>query len=417
MTRIIFPIHHTFGPLVTDAQWKLALRYQFLPRRWVRGPETEELRSALSHHFGMSVSLFASGREALLAGLRALDLHSGDEVIVQGFTCVAVPNAIHAAGGAAVYVDIDPDSLNLDMKKLQSKITPRTKAIICQHTFGIPADTEKLRAICDKRNITLIEDCAHIIPDGKLGTIGTRGDLMILSFGRDKCISGVAGGAVLTRHGTLGRTLDMYEKEAGNFSLWRIINLMNYPLRYRFAKWVWKFPLGANVAKAYLRWLKVMGLLPPVYEGGEKEGKMTINFHRMPNVCAAFALEQLRSLASLNGTRRQLSRIYGDVARAREWSMPNAALDAPVLQKFPVFARDAKSLRAALKREQIYLDDGWCNAVVNPPSVAQEGAGYAKGMCPVAEDVAKHIVTLPTHPTMTKIQAEYLILALSSRLV
>lgn len=416
MSRVRFPIHHTFGPLVTDAQWKLALRYQFRPKRWIRGPESEELRSALSHHFGMSVSLFASGREALLAGLRALSLKSGDEVIVQGFTCVAVPNAVHAAGATAVYCDIDPDTLNLDLKKIQAKITPRTKAIICQHTFGIPADTEKLRAICDKRAIMLIEDCAHVIPESTMGNIGTRGDLVILSFGRDKCISGVTGGAVLTGHGTLGRTLDVCEKEAGDLSLWRIVNLMNYPLRYRFAKWIWKFPFGANPAKAYLQWLKVMGLLPPVYEGGEKEGKMTINFHRMPNVSAAFALEQLRSLASLNDTRRKISRIYADAARAGEWSMPHAALDAPVLQKFPVFARDAKSLRSALKREQVYLDDGWCGAVVCPPSVVQEGAGYAKGMCPVAEDIAKHIVTLPLHPTMLQEQARYLVHAVSAAL-
>lgn len=365
----------------------------------------------------MSVSLFASGREALLAGLRALELKSGDEVILQGFTCVAVPNAIHAAGGIAIYVDIDPDTLNLDMKKLQAKITPRTKVIICQHTFGIPADTERLRAICDKRTITLIEDCAHVIPDEKLGSIGTRGDMMILSFGRDKCISGVTGGAVLTRSGAIGRSLDLWEKEARPLSRWRIMNLMNYPPRYRFAKWIWQLPFGANVAKAYLRWLQMMGLLPPVYERGEKQGKMDVRLRRMPNVCAALAFEQFRSLASLNETRQKLSRIYADAAHAGKWSMPSAALDAPVLQKFPVFARDAKNLRATLKNEQIYLDDGWCGAVVNPSSVEQEGAGYAMGMCPVAQDIARHIVTLPVHPTMTEAQAQYLVHALSSHLL
>lgn len=416
MSRVTFPIHHTFGPLVTDAQWKLALNFQFRPKRWVHGPETEELRSSLSHHFGMSVSLFSSGREALLAGLKALNLKSADEVIVQGFICVAVPNAVHAAGGTAVYCDIDPETLNLDMKKMQAKITPRTRVIICQHTFGIPAESEKLRSICDKRGITLIEDCAHVIPDGTLRDIGTRGDLVIVSFGRDKCISGVTGGAVLAPHGALGRALDSIEKSADDLPLFRIINLMNYPLRYAFAKWLWKFPFGASPAKAYLRWLKMMGLLPPVYEEGEKEGKMLIRFHRIPNVCAAFALEQLQSLASLNAHRRELARIFADAARSGGWSMPSSALDAPVLQKFTVYARDANSLRATLKHEQIYLDDGWCNAVVNPVTVDQEGAGYAKGMCPTAEDIAKHIVTLPLHPTMTEEQVRYLIHALTSRL-
>src|SRR3990167_6264235 len=130
MPRIRFPIHHTFGPLVTKEQWNTAFRLQFLPHKWTKGIETEKLRSALSHHFGMSASLFGSGREALLAGLKALDIRSGDEVIIQGYTCVVVPNAVHAAGATPVYADIDPESLNIDLKKIQTKITPRTRAII-----------------------------------------------------------------------------------------------------------------------------------------------------------------------------------------------------------------------------------------------------------------------------------------------
>lgn len=414
MPRVTFPIHHTFGPLVTHEQWKLAFLLQFFPQKWKRGPEIEELRSSLSHHFGMSASLFGSGREALLAALKALDMRSGDEVIIQGYTCVVVPNAVHAAGATVVYADIDPESLNLDLKKIQTKITPRTRAIICQHTFGIPADTERLRAICDKRNLMLIEDMAHILPEKLTEGMGTRGDLIILSFGRDKAISGVTGGAVLTKHGAIGQKIEMFEKQAQSYSLFRILHFLEYPLRYRFAKWLWNLPLGATLAKAYLRWSRISGFLPPVYAPGEKEGKTSIQFHRIPNACATLVLEQFQSLSSLNQSRRSLAKIYIDAAKKGEWSMPHAALNASTLQKFPVYARDAKKLRAELKREQVYLDDGWCGSVVNPPSVNIESAGYMQGMCPVAEDVSRHVVTLPMHPTMTWEQAEYLVHALCS---
>ncbi len=414
MSSVRFPIHHTFGPLVTQEQWKLAFLLQFFPQKWKRGLEIEELRSSLSHHFGMSASLFGSGREALLAALKSLDMRSGDEVIVQGYTCVVVPNAVHAAGATVVYADIDPESLNLDLKKIQTKITPRTRAIICQHTFGIPADTERLRAICDKRNLMLIEDMAHVLPETLTEGMGTRGDVIILSFGRDKAISGVTGGAVLTKYGAIGQKIDAFEKEARHYSSWRILNLIGYPVRYHFARAIWNLPFGATLAKGYLRWSRMMRLLPPVYASGEKEGKTSIQFHRIPNACATLVLEQFQSLSSLNQNRRSLAKIYADAAKKKEWSMPHAALNASTLQKFPVYARDAKKLRAELKREQVYLDDGWCSGVVNPSSVNQESAGYMRGTCPIAEDVSRHIVTLPVHPTMSREQAGYLVHALFS---
>ena len=102
MSKVAFPIHHTFGPLVTREQWKLAFQLQFEPWRWHKGPEIEEFRSELSHNFGASVSLFATGRDALLAVLRSLDLSTGDEVIIQAYTCVVVPNAVHAAKAKGV---------------------------------------------------------------------------------------------------------------------------------------------------------------------------------------------------------------------------------------------------------------------------------------------------------------------------
>ncbi|HLC76508.1 MAG TPA: aminotransferase class I/II-fold pyridoxal phosphate-dependent enzyme [Candidatus Peribacterales bacterium] len=413
MPRVTFPIHHTFGPLVTREQFWLAFWLQFKPQKWVRGKEIEELRSKLSHHFGMSASLFASGREALLAALQSIAIKPGDEIIIQAFTCMVVPNAVHASGATAVYVDIDPGSLNIDLQKIQAKITPRTRAIICQHTFGIPADTERLRSICDKRNILLIEDLAHVIPDTP-DAIGTRGDLLILSFGRDKAISGVMGGAVLTRHGMLGKKLAELEEHALKMPLRFIAHLIGYPLRYRAAKILWSLPFGANLAKAYLRFSRALHLLPQVYQPGEADGKMSVGLRAIPNACVVLILQQFQDLPRLNRHRNTLTQIYSQAAKAKDWNLPQAALTAPSLQKFPVFARNTRKLRAALKREQIYLDDGWCHGAINPASSNQEAAGYAQGSCPVAEEVAAHIVTLPTHPTMAVAQAEYLLHALQS---
>src|SRR3989344_5044040 len=89
-------------------------------------------------YLNYSVQTFNSGRSALYALLQSFDIRTGDEVIVQAFTCVAVPNAVLWSGAKPVYCDID-EGYNIDLTDLERKITTRTKAIIVQHTFGIPA--------------------------------------------------------------------------------------------------------------------------------------------------------------------------------------------------------------------------------------------------------------------------------------
>jgi dTDP-4-amino-4,6-dideoxygalactose transaminase len=429
MSKVHFPIHHTFGPLVTQRQWKKAWKLQLRFSRWQKGPEIEKLRSELSHSFGMSAALFGSCRDALLSVLRTLNLSPGDEVIVQGYTCLVVPNAIHAAQGTPVFADIDPQTLNIDIQKIQTCITPRTKAIICQHTFGIPVDTKKLRSICDKRGLLLIEDCAHIIPDGgsteqtsfiqsptATEGIGLHGDVVLLSFGRDKVVSGTTGGAALTRHPEIARALAKDENEAAQYSKWQILNLIGYPLRYHFAKWLWRLPGGSNIAKAYLRWAQLMKLLPPVYTKSEKEGKADLRYKKLPNACAILILDQLASLSEFNEHRRKLATFYYQMAKAGDWDYPTGIASSIAPLKFPVYVRQAEKLRRILKREQIYLDDGWCNTVIHPGSAKGDASGYPLGACPVAEDVAQHVVNLPTHPTMTEEQAKYLVHALRSYL-
>ena len=416
MPSTVFPIHHTFGPLALEGQCALASLLSYQPWKLVHGKEVESLRTELSLHFGRSVSLFARGRDALIGVLRALNLKLGEEVIIQGYTCVVVPNAIHVMSGVPVYCDIERDTLSLDLNKLQSLITHRTRAIICQHTFGIPANTERLRAICDKRGIVLIEDCAHIIPEDlraerqKQRPIGIHGDVCILSFGRDKAISGVTGGCALTQHPDLAARIIHAEREAQSFSLLRSWNHLRYPLRYRLAKKFW----GGNVGKAYLKYLQVTHQLPPILSPQEKDGAALPTIFRIPNACAALALQQLRELRSINEHRRKMTALCLRRVQQEGWAYPEAITPNLPLQKFPVFASDADRIRQTLKAEQIHLTDGWNRAVVNPESVDQEAAGYASGSCPVSEDIARHIISIPTHPTTSTEQVEYVLNALQS---
>jgi dTDP-4-amino-4,6-dideoxygalactose transaminase len=93
--------------------------------------------------------------------------------------------------------------------------------------------------------------------------------------------------------------------------------------------------------------------------------------------------------------------------------LPGISADLP-LQKFPMFVKNADSIRKKLKRSNIHLDDGWTGCVVCPPSVDKKNAGYSTGSDPRAEEIAEQILSLPTHPTMTLRQARKLMLKLKT---
>ena len=122
---------------------------------------------------------FWKGRTALEATLRALGLSAGDEVVMPGFTCVVVPDAVRRVGAVPVFADIGAQGYNADVGQVESLITPRTRAVICQHTFGIVADLGSLVSLCERRGLLLVEDCCHALGahyQGKhVGLVGHAG--------------------------------------------------------------------------------------------------------------------------------------------------------------------------------------------------------------------------------------------------
>ncbi len=379
----------------------------YAPHRYVHGESIETLRKALSQQFKADVSLFASGRESLLALLKAMNLKGGEEIILQGYTCVVVPNAIHAAGGKAVFADLSEDTLNLTPESAKACITPRTRAIICQHTFGIPSDTKGLRALCDEHKILLIEDCAHVIPD-ETGPeeIGALGDAVILSFGRDKAISGIAGGAVITRNPVLSEAIRSLESSALDLPWREVATLLEYGTRMRTIV----RPLSScGLQKPILAMLNAIGLFSPILTENEREGHMSPLLRKLPNACAFLTLHSLSKLKEINDHRRMLTSFYLAEGKKRSWTMLGGIRSDLPLQKFPLFVSGAREKRTSLKKQNIHLDDGWTGCVVCPDTVAIDETGYESGSDPAAERACKAILSLPTHPTMTVKQAEVLV--------
>jgi len=154
--------------------------------------------------YGASVS---NGTVALHLALTALDIGKGDEVIIPNFAFVAVANTVTYTGAKIIPVDIEPDTWNIDVRKIESKITKKTKAIIPVHTYGHPADMEPILNIAEKYNLFVIEDAAEAHgAEYKGRKAGGFGNVSCFSFYGNKTITTGEGGMCLTND------KDLYEK-------------------------------------------------------------------------------------------------------------------------------------------------------------------------------------------------------------
>jgi len=138
-----------------------------------------------------------SGTDALHLALRALDIGKGDEVIAPAFTFAATASSIGLAGAEPVFVDINPDTFNIDASKIEAAITPRTKAIIPVHLYGQASEMDKIMDIAKRHNLKVVEDCCQAIgAEYKGRKVGTFGDIGCFSFYPTKNLGGMGDGGM-----------------------------------------------------------------------------------------------------------------------------------------------------------------------------------------------------------------------------
>ena len=144
---------------------------------FILGPNVQAFEQEAADYLGVNHAIgCASGTDALHLALLAEGIGAGDEVITSAFTFIATAEAIKYVGAKPVFVDIDEKTFNITAKSIEQAITPKTKAIMPVHLFGQPVDLIKIKALCDKYNLKLIEDCAQSfgarIDDKQTGSLG-----------------------------------------------------------------------------------------------------------------------------------------------------------------------------------------------------------------------------------------------------
>lgn len=326
--------------------------------QYIMGPEVTAFEEEIAAYCGVKHAVgVGNGTDALLIALDAQGIGPGDEVITTPFTFFATSEVVSQLGATPVFVDIDPDTYNIDVTQIREHINEKTKAIIPVHIFGQPANMDEIMSLAKEHNLFVLEDAAQAIGAEYQGKkIGAWGHAATFSFFPTKNLGGYGdGGMIVTNDDDLAAKM-------------RILRVHgSYPRKY------YHNMLGYN--------------------------------SRLDALQAAILRVKFRYLDTWNNGRREKAKLYDQKLK-----------DLPV--KTPFHAPDRKHIYhlyiiQAEERDELmqYLKDHGVSAGLYYPlplhlQEVYKDLGYSEGSIPNAEYAAKRIFALPVYPEMTEAQVD-----------
>lgn|GEM_PF-473002 len=338
---------------------------------------------------------FFRARVALFHLLKSMGVSRGDQVAVQAFTCVALAEAILSCGAVPVWIDIEPDTLNMDCGSLKSRLTGRTRAIVAQHTFGVPARLNDLVTTSRENGIPLIEDCCHSFGSKYQGSeLGSFGAAAVWSYEWGKpVVAGVGGGLVVNDDGLRARVTSAYPSLCRHPPLVREVTLTIQSAAHRCTYYPYTY---WRVRQMY-RWATKLGIVTP-------------SFNPVPAIgCPGPEYGWTLSRMTRRRLPQALMRAKGEVplriAQASVYASgmrPDAACQVvppvgsePVLSRFPIMVANKGALLETFARDSLELAD-FFNSPVHPVKGDRLATvGYEPRSCPNAERASGRVVSLP----------------------
>jgi len=367
--------------------------------KWNRQKLTSLFINEISKYFKISkkkVFLFGSARMGLFTLLKSLNAQKEDEIIVAGYTCVVVTNAIKYAGLKAVYVDIDETTLNISTEKIYKAVTAKTKAIIITHNFGIVyEDIEKLKK--DFPEIIIIEDAAHTFgsTDQTGKKAGLIGDVSFFSLEYSKPLTTGMGGILLINNTKLIPNItDKYETigyypAIFNFSIFATLKVQLFT----------SYKYSIFLKGAALRLLKIFGLL---FQSSEDElkGEMPQYYPvRLSPYLAIFGYLQMKEIYKANKIKSEITNSYYTALNDIPgiiwfYSKKYNYVRYPVLFNKAIPFNIIEKIKNDLTGAGISVGE-WFNDVVHPKGSFRYC--YIDGFCDIGESVSKRIINLPVN--------------------
>ncbi len=357
-----------------------------------------EFENAFARWVGHDHSFaFWKGRVAMYAILKAMGVGEGAEVILPGYTCVMDVNPIMYLKATPVFADVEPRTFNVRPEEVAAKITPRTKVIVAQHTYGYPCEMDGLMALAGERGIAVVEDCCLALGSTYKGKLcGTFGQAVYWSFQWNKPFTtGLGGMACTSDHNLASEIRQLREQNLQGAPTKQSLMLAAQRLVYR----LFIYPRTTALAANTFRWLTRKGIVVGSSSTCEFVPEYTDDFFRGMSAGQAKAgLRQMRRIERNIAHRRHMRTVYDDLLCRAGWDVPPLPADIdPVLVRYPVRVRDKAAAVAAAAGAGVELGT-WFECPLHPIETPMHLYGYESGMCPVAEQAAREVVNLPLHP-------------------
>ncbi|MBJ09935.1 MAG: aminotransferase DegT [Flavobacteriales bacterium] len=333
--------------------------------QYIMGPEVKKLEDGLARYTGSKHAIAcSSGTDALLIALMAMDIQPGDEVITTPFTFISTTEVVSLLGAIPVFVDIEPDTFNIDSSKIEDKITAKTKAIIPVSLYGQVADMYEINAIAAKYNLIVIEDGAQSFGATYKGKKSCNlSDFGCTSFFPSKPLGCYGdGGALFTNNDALAEKSRM---------------ILAHGSRVRYQHEV----VGIN--------------------------------GRLDAIQAAILNVKLKYFAEEVQKRKEIGAAYTELLKGKGLSLPVVKHDrTSVYAQFTVRSEQREKL---LER---FNSNGVPTAIYYPKPLhlqqCYESLGYKTGDFPIAEKAAKEVFSLPISPFITFDQQQFIVEKISS---
>ena len=334
------------------------------------GPFAKRCEQLLQQRFSMHKALLTTSCTSALeiAGLLC-DLGAGDEVIMPSFTFVSTANAVALRGAVPVFVDIRPDTLNMDERLIEAAITPRTRAIWVVHYAGVSCAMDEISVIAQRHGLTIVEDAAQgVFAKYKERWLGTIGSLGCVSFHETKNFSCGEGGALFVNDQGMSKRAEIIREKGTNRSQF---------LRGQVDKYTW-----VDVGSSYVP----------------------------SDILAGFLLAQLEAMDVITDRRRMICETYAQTLRpladAGRLQLPYVPPECESnYHMFYALAKDIEERTSLIRHLREAGIQATFHYVPLHASPVGERLGLRSGALPVTERVASSLVRLPLYYDMTRQEA------------
>ena len=357
---------------------------------YILGKNVVEFEKEFAEYIGVKHAIsVGNGTDALVIALKAMGIGEGDEVITTPFTFFATAESISAVGATPVFVDVDKNTFNIDVTKIEEKITSKTKAIMPVHIFGQSADMDEINKIAKKHNLLVIEDACQAIGGKYKGrNIGSLGDVACFSFFPTKNLGCAGdGGMIVTDNDDLAVIIRALRTHGSGENGQKAFNLLN-----GVEEDIMQAESGNDTVYNPLKYYNYL-----------------IGYNsRLDAIQAALLRVKLKEIDNWNSKRREIVDIYNN--EFKELDLVTPVCDDKNEHVYHMYILQSENRNEVLERLK---ERGVATGVYYPVPLhlqkVYKNLGYKEGDMPVSEYLSHRTFAIPVYPELTEEQIKYIV--------